>query len=233
MADFQLFDADAVKINRQDTTNMWQGFFHPLRPCSFVDLQVDECNQFVSGDWTETKVGSGTTTISTTKTSTFNTTTSGASGDSNNLQRIAPAGIVAAGRRIFFESLIQVDDATNANFLIGLSVTNTDINTPTTSVLFKKASGGTSYSLLVSNSSTTTTVNSVATAVANVDIKLGFVLTAAGQLDAYVNDVKVVTLTAGNFPALGSVLRQSYQIKAGTAAARTALVAYLATANEK
>lgn len=232
MADNQLIDADSLRINRTDSTNMWQGYLMPVRPGSFFDLQLDEMNQFVAGDWTETKTGTGTTTISTTKVSTFNTTTSGASGDLNNLQRIAPAALVTANKRIFWECLVQLDDATNANFNAGLSVTNTDINTPTTSILFKKASGGTSYSFLVSNASTTTTIAAVATAVANTDIKLGFVFSGGNFVDFYVNDVKGGTVST-NLPAAASVLRHSYQTKAGTAAARTSLMAYMHTVNEK
>lgn len=232
MASSQQLDGDSLIIGRNDSgAGLWQGFANGPRPGVLFSCQLDDCSQFVGGDWTETKVNTGTTTISTTKVSALNTTTSGASGDSNNLQRIAPTAIVAAGKRYWFESTFQVDDATNAQWALGLSVTNTTLGTPTTSILFSKASGGTSVNFVTSNSSTSTTQTGVLTMVAGVDYKFGFIANGASSVDYYINDVKIGTVST-QLPAVGSVLRQSYLIKAGTAAARTALVSTLYSAQE-
>jgi hypothetical protein len=234
MATQQLIDGYQLVIAKSDanpdgSAEMWNGAWIDAKP-SVMGQYMEDCDKFAAGDWTETKTGTGTTVVSTTVSSAFNTTTSGASGDLNNLQKVGPSVTVTAGKRYWFECLCQVDDASLANFNIGLSITNTDINTPTTSITFKKPSGATALNFITANSSTLSTDAGIFTFPTSAYVKLGFkvVMSAAGTgtVDYYVGDVKKGTL-ATNLPAVGQVLRMSYQIKAGSAAARTAIIDYM------
>jgi len=215
-----------------DTLDMWNGYLYG-KPTTHHDF-VEDWDYYVAGNYTVTVVGTGSDALAAsapTVGGVLINTTSGAQNDSRSAQKIGHSYVPTAGTAIWYETRIQVDDATNAAVLVGLISTNT---TPLTSVAdgiyFTKPSGATAFAANSTVGSAVSALSNVGTCVANTYFTLGFKITGTTQVDYYVNGIFVNSLVT---PTTAVPLRVTYQIKAGTAAIRVLSQDYIMVAQNR
>lgn len=194
-------------------------------------LQTD-FDSYASTNYTITKTGTGTNALVAGDGGLLAITNSAASGDLQELQTPVATFSYTPGQRLVFKSLLAIDDATNAEFFIGLQNTNTDATAPTNGTYFHKASGSTNIDFVTVSASTTTTIAAVATMVAAVNTSFGFLYDGKGEIKIYINEVQVndqptiaapLGYTLSNPVSALPVgnLALTVMVKNGTAAART------------
>lgn len=194
---------------------------------------VNDFDNFTAANWTITKTGTGTTAIVAGDGGLLALTNTTASGDLIELQLPFATFSYTAGKRLVFKSLVQVDDATNAEFFIGLQNTNTDATAATDGTYFHKASGATTIDFVTVSGSTVTTISAVATITAATLTSLGFFYDGKGEIKIYVGSNQVSTQPTVN-PPIGYTnsgnpvsalptgnMNITMMVKNGTAAART------------
>lgn len=142
---------------------------------------------FSAANWTITKTGTGTTALVAGDGGLLAITNTTASGDLIEMQNTVATYSYTAGRRLIFKSLLSVDDATNAEFFIGLQNTNTDATAPTDGTYFHKASGSTNIDFVTVSGSTVTTIAAVATMTAATLTGFGFFYDGKSEIKIYVN----------------------------------------------
>lgn len=196
---------------------------------------VNDFDNFTAANWTITKTGTGTTAIIAGDGGLLALTNTAASGDLIELQLPFATYSFTAGRRMIYKALVQVDDATNAEFFLGLQNTNTDATAATDGAYFHKASGGTSIDFVTVSGSTVTTIAAVATMTAATLTSLAFFYDGKSEIRIYYNSNQVSTQPTIAAP-LGYTLNNpttalptgnmniTTMIKNGTAAARTLTV---------
>lgn len=212
-------DSDDLVQGRLDQTpTCWFGFSTGPRPGKYTVYAQDFTN-YVAADQTITLVNSSTPALSTTEVGVLNAVNTGAANDSINSQLVAPVAIATAGKGVFYECRFKVDDATNSIFRVGLSTTNTAMATSLADALvFAKDAATTSVVFITANNSVIATTPSILTCDTAYH-KYGFHLVGTDVCYVFVDDVLKATV---NTPVRAAqALRSSYQIKNGTAAART------------
>lgn len=165
--------------------------------------------------------------------------------DLTSVQLPAASFSFTAGKKSFFLCRLQVDDATNAKFNVGLMNMTATPFAPTDGVFFKKASGATTLVLASLSASAETDIALPAAVYPanNTNIDLGFyvdrnqnVIAFAGSgLVGYVQqNVAALGPTARGAPALTAAnLNFTLAVGAGTAAARTMKVDFAMAAKER
>ena len=171
--------------------------------------------------------------------------TAATAADLTSIQLPAASFSFTAGKKSFFLCRLQVDDATNAEFNVGLMNTTATPFAPTDGLYFKKASGATTLVLASMNGSAETDVAIPAALypAANTNIDLGWYVDrnqhvyafAGNGLVGYVNqNVAALGPNAKGTPALTAAnLNFTLAVGAGTAAARTMKVDFAMTAKER
>ena len=166
---------------------------------------------------------------------------------------LIPATSTTAGKKTAFLTRIQVSDAVNTAFNVGLMNTTATPFAPTDGVYFTKVTGAANNLTLVSNIGSVTTTVAIPTAAYtltnNTYIDLGIYVDAKGNVGAYVGTNMVglspqsgTGSTNANrgtsavlaLPGLTSVvLNPTLAIQSGSATSKTALVDFVLAARER
>lgn len=208
----------------------------------------NDFNAYAAADWTITRVG--TTPTEALQNGSFGElliTNSSASGDSDQLQLKAQTVNILAGKKTWFKARFKTSDATQSNFLIGLSVLNTTLlsaanGTGTTDgIFFNKDAGDTQLDFQCQKDASTGQVRAanIATWDTNYhtvgfefdgvrEVKYFFDGVVLGHLDLWTGPNKVLT---DYIPDAG--LTFSFALKNGDANARTMTVDYIFAAVER
>jgi len=218
MAVSRKIDHELFEVSRADSDqeSMWDGFKFGANMDYFV--YENDFFTYAAGDWTVTETQGGQTQALTDEVG--GVLKCSLVGDSEDdvmgLQLGAESFLPAAGKEIWFECRVKVDEATQSDFLFGLSDTDTAIPgaQPSDGIYFYKADGSTSVGAYCTSSSVSSSEAGVNTYAAAY-VKLGFRVKGVSEVDFWVNDVKVATIE-GSIPT--TELRVSLGIADGDGA---------------
>ena len=93
--------------------------------------------------------------------------------DSSN-QKKGESFLFETGKKLWFDCKLQVNDATNSNFIIGLMITDTTPITTTDTVHFRKINGERAIRLHVQKDGQSTQITTTSLVTDATDIRLGF-----------------------------------------------------------
>lgn len=195
---------------------------------------VKDIDDFVSGpgidtafdnDWTVTRVEAGAGESTVTRTDAVGgallITTDAAENDGVNMQGIGECFELTSDQVLYFGAFgLQVSDATQSDFFIGLAVTDTDIlGGVTDRIGFQKLDGATAVTFMCEKDSTETLSGTLHTLANATPVDLEFFWDGAG-LEVFVNGVSVATPAVTNLPN-DEFLRKSIQFLTGESVAKT------------
>lgn len=226
------FDAYEVTIERRDknldnSAKMWNGYSDGPIQDNYTKVFFDWKDWRGGADWTVTEVGTCTQTLVDIAGGGLALATGGTEDNGISMQWgkgsdgtggewVKPA----AGKNIYFEFKMAIDDATQSDIFIGLSPTDTAITAslPTDVIGFLKADGSTDFTPISRASSSSTTTTSTVTPGTNLTKKYGFKVTGLTSVEFYVDDALVATHTT-NIPT--TEMRPSVEVLTGEANAAT------------
>ena len=225
--------------NPGSLTNMWvdcpaMAYSDP----SVASFFVDDFFRYNSGDWTITTVEAGAGSASEAISSTADKSQNGvllltnddADNDRDELQQLGEAWdleSLTAGKKIWFEVRVQLDEATQNDVAIGLYVTDTNVLAGSVNgVYFRKDDGDANWDFC-SYGSAESEVAGITTAVADTWVILGFYYDGAGTLSPYVDGVAGSTITTGaNIPSTDQ-LTFTLAVQNGEASAHLLYIDYV------
>lgn len=180
--------------------------------------------RYASADWTVTLVGTGTNARVAGNGGLLALTNSAAGADSTSIQRPVAAFRPVTGLPVCGAFRFQVDNAANADVVVGLhNADTTPFSDPTDGLWFKKSAGAT-FSFIVSKASTQSVASAIATPADATFISLEFAYDGVNVFYG-VNGVIVGSLTGVNLPNTVD-LAPSLAVRNNTAVARTLTVDY-------
>ena len=235
MAESSVHIHEAFEVRRasSDQESMWDGIeFGSPAIMSRWAIYQNHFHTYAAGDWTVTETQAGATqALSDAVGGKLLLTNTDTENDVVGMQLGSEAFLPAAGKRVYFEIKFQYSEATQMDWLVGLTDTDTGLPTATVSdgIYFVKDDGDTEIDFGCSSGSSESIEEGVATAADATDIILGFKVTGTGLVEYWVNGVKKGQLTT-NIPT--TELRLSFAIAAGAAAAETMTVDYVVAAQE-
>lgn len=197
---------------------------------------LDETNMDITNNWTstETEAGSGDAAITVhagTVNGILSITNDNANNDAVSLQQKNEIWKLVAGKRMWFEALLNVDDADDCDLMIGLSITDTSPLDATDFVAFKIAEGDASILCKTCKNSTETSTDSGVDAADATNVRLGFFCDGVGKVEFYVNRSLVATHTANIVDDEELALTIHWQN--GKASAQVCLIDYIMVAKER
>lgn len=190
----------------------------------------NDFDTYSSGIWTVTTVGTTpTAALANADGGRLLLTTTAGSGDGIFLQKIGEGFLMEAGKPAGFKTKLQVSNATNATFAVGLQVTDTTPLDVTDGIYFLKAAASTAIQAIVRKNATTGSISNtnIATLANATDITLGWWYDGKNEVRFYVNDAQVATLDGSSAYLPDTTLTPSFGVQAGTAAIVTASYDYI------
>lgn len=227
-----LNDVRRQNENRADLSGLSSGT-EPEQVIDWVDfLRASDFD--TTGDWTVTEVGTGSQAISTTAPNgTLVLTTGTSSGNSEAAQRKQAtwcAGVQDAA--LWFRTRLKVDAApTTVDVFAGLAIADTTPLTAAGRINFRVTSGSAVISCECNDGTTTHSVATPYSLVANTFVELSWRQTL-GSVVFYVNNSQAAVITV-NIPASTLPLAQTLMVKTDSAAARVMTVDSLLTAQDR
>ena len=192
----------------------------------FTSFPVDD----TTGDPTEytttvVEAGTGVTTIAQTDASGGQVliTTAAGENDGGSYQLLGES-FKTSGNELYFGTKIASNEATQSDFLIGLSVTDTALLGGTANgVYFECVDGGTGISAVTESGSTETQTDSLATFADDTFVELEFYYNGS-NVEFFINGSSVATHTA-NIPS--TEMRVSFEFLTGSAVAKTMTIDWI------
>lgn len=215
----RLIKNDTFKINNSES--FWNGyeFGAPDQYAAYVDNFLT----YVASEWTVTETQAGATEVLTDVAGGgILITNSAADDDLVGMQLGAEAFKPAVDKQIWFQIKFQISDATQSDFYVGLSDTDTGLPTlPSDGIGFHKTDGSTTIGFSAISASIASTEANVGTLANATDIILGFKVTGTHSVEAWVNNFKVADIQT-NIPT--TEMRLSFALRNGEGVAKTMTV---------
>ena len=168
----------------------------------FASLPTDVVTTYPTG-WTTTLVDGGidgldSAGLGTTAGGVWKILTNDAENDGQNIQLTGESYLVAAEKPLIFGIKIQVDEATESDFLVGLRITDTTLlGGMTDGIYFRKVDASTDIAFVTEVGSAETESAAVGTLADNTYVTLEFFAESNTSIKAYIDGVLVATHTAG------------------------------------
>ena len=196
------------------------GYPHP----GAYEIYHNEFHLYDASDWTITTVelgaGSATESIATGLDHTLTITNAAGDNDSDFLHFANRQFTLEAGKKCSFECRVQVTDATQTDWLIGLQIADTTPLDAADGIWFQSDDGDANIDCYVAKDSVQSVATAVATAADNVFMALGWYYDGANEITFYKDGQKVASLDATNIPD-DQHIRVSFGIQNGEAAAKS------------
>jgi hypothetical protein len=214
---------------------------HPMGQFGLPDpadwhYYFNDFDVYAAGDWTVTKVGTGTQALAAGNGGLLLSTTTIGAADSVLNQLTVASFAYTAGKKIVFRVRGQVSDATTSAFHAGLIATTTTPLAAVDGLFVYKATAGTSAVLRNTNNSvnTDTTITGF-TAVNATNFDLGFYVDQNGRVVVYdlVNSPLDGPVAAGTVSQRAVNLALSFGITNGAAAAKTMTLDHIVVGVER
>lgn len=197
-----------------------------------VHIFMEDFDYYTAADWTVTEVGVATQALTDGDGGRLLVTNAAADDDSSFNQKVGESYLFETGKKLWFDCLFQVSDATQSDVVIGLQITDTTPLDVTDGVFFLKADGAATVDLLVEKNNTATTTSAVATLVDATDLRLSFFYDGVDSIKIFADGVHVATSVTTNFPD-DENLTIAFGIQNGEASAKTMTVDYIMVAKER
>lgn len=205
--------------------------------------QFEDFDRFTAGDWVITTVGTGTSALTAGDGGLLLLTNSAASGDAKFLQWAGGSGaalpnfLLQSGLRTFFESRFKVDNATLAQYVVGMQVTDTTPLDVTDGIYFlHDTTANANLSFVVGQNATTgrSRTDSVFTVGNDTFLTVSWYWDGINKVQFGVNGLVLgaVTATASTFLP-DTALELSFGVQNGSAVIRTMTMDYLYIAQER
>lgn len=192
----------------------------------------DDFDIYTAADWTVTEVGIATQALTDADGGALLVTNAAADNDSSFSQKVGESFLFTSGKKLFLKARLQVSDATESDFVVGLQITDTTPLAVTDGVYFQKDDGDANLDFHVTKNSTTTSATAVATIADATNLTIAFYYNGSDAMQYYINDVHQGTLATTNLPD-DEVLTVSFGIQNGEAVAKTMTLDYIFVANER
>lgn len=192
----------------------------------------NDFDTYLAGEWVVTETGVATQALTNVDGGRLLITNAAADDDASFSQKVGEGFLFETGKKLWFESLFQVSDATQSDFVMGLQITDTTPIAVSDGVFFRKDDGDANIDFIVVKGSTATTTLAVTTAVDATDIKLGFYFDGVDKISIFVNGVVVGSSVTTNLPD-DEELTVSYGIQNGVAVAKTMTLDYILASKER
>jgi len=195
-------------------------------------IYMEDFDYYTAADWTVTETGVATQVLTDADGGALLITNAAADDDASFSNKVGESFLFATGKKLWFDCLFQVSDATQSDVVIGLQITDTTPLDVTDGVFFLKADGAATIDLLVEKNNTATTTSSVATLVAATNIRLSFFYDGVDKITIFADGVAVAASVTANLPD-DENLTISFGIQNGEAVAKTMTLDYVMVAKER
>jgi len=195
-------------------------------------VYLEDFDYYTAADWTVTETGVATQALTNADGGRLLITNAAADDDASFSQKIGESFLFETGKKLWFDCLFQVSDATQSDVVIGIQITDTTPLAVSDGVYFLKTDGAATIDLVVEKDSTSTTTSSVSTLADATDVRLSFFYDGVSAIKVFANDVHVATSTTTNLPD-DEELTISYGIQNGEASAKTMSIDYILVAKER
>lgn len=201
----------------------------------------NDFDNYVSGNWTVTTVGTGTVALTNLDGGALLITNSAADNDGVQLQKVGESFALTAGKRAIFKARFKVSDATQSDLIMGLCVTDTTLMGSTAGagvtdgIFFSKDDGVATLDVQCQKNASTgqTRAAAVATLADDTFVTVAWAYDGKGEVAYYVNDIQLGTLTGTSAYLPDTTLTVSFGIINGEAVAKTMTVDYVFAAVER
>lgn len=207
--------------------------FGMLDPTKWI-VHFDDFINYVSGDWTETAVGSGTTALGNVNGGALVVTTSGSSGDSRFSQKIGRSFLLSVGKRAFFKGRFKIDNVLTCSMVMGLQNNDTTPEDATDGIYFIKNSSNSIDLVCRKDASTgSKSVTGVATLINDTFIELAWYFDGEDTLYYAVDGVIRGSTSVSTATLPDAQLSMSFGFETNAAATRAGTVDYVFAALER
>lgn len=192
-------------------------------------------NVYAAGDWTVTKIGTGTQALTAGDGGLLLNTNSAGATDSISNQLTVASFAPVAGKRAFFKTRFKLSDVTASQFIIGLVNATTTPLTNTDGIFFQKPAATALVDVYVELDATTgrKTSAGVITLVADTFIELAWAYNGHDSVSFFANDVLITKLDASATYLPNANLAVTFLYANTTAVANTMTLDYIFAARER
>lgn len=193
----------------------------------------DDFDAYLAGDWTVTDVGAATQALADANGGRLLITNAGGGGNSSFLDKVGESFLFETGKKAFFRALIQVNDAVQSDFVVGLQITDPTPLAVTDGVYFRKDDGDALLDFVAIKNSVAVTAAGIATVVDATDLEVAFYWDGISRIWYGVNGSALGYIDPGVSLPDDEVLTVSFGIQNGEAVSKTMLVDYIYAAMER
>lgn len=195
-------------------------------------VYFEDFDYYNAADWTVTENGIATQALTDGDGGRLLITNAAANLNDSSSQKVGESFLFESGKKLWFDCKLQVNDALQSNFIIGLMITDTTPLTATDTVHFRKFDGTTALRFHVEKDGTSNQVISTSTVADNTDVRLSFFYNGVDKVAFFVDGVRIQNLPTTNLPD-DEVLTVTYYIQNGEAAIKTMNLDYIFVAKER
>lgn len=193
---------------------------------------MEDFDYYNAADWTVTEVGVAVQVLDNIDGGNLLLTNAGADDNSNFLQKVGESFLFQTGKKLWFDCLIEVNDAIQSDVVIGLQITDTSPLSVTDGVYFIKADGAATFDFVVVKGGTSTITSAVSTLSSATFKRLSFFYNGIDKITIFDNGVAVAASVTTNLPD-DETLTISFGIQNGEAAIKLMSVDYIMAAKER
>jgi len=204
-------------------------------------VYMEDFDYYVASDWTVTEVGAATQVLLAAagdggRLFIENTPNGPAENDFSLNQKVGSSFTFTLGKKLWFDALFQISDATQSELAFGLQPTNSTGFPSDNSIFFFKDDGVSSISFITQKSGSSSTAVAIIPVTDATDIRLSFFFDGINTLKLFANGTVVRTpgnTSLGTTVPLDVPLRVTFVIKNGEDASKTMTVDYIMVAKER
>jgi hypothetical protein len=227
---------EAVKVDKSNSYKQLQPIWQSTDFVYEMNDFLDETDIDITNNWTstETEAGASDTAITILAGSVngiLSIVNDVNDNDATSLQKKNETWKLVAGKKLWFETLMNVSDADQTDLFVGLSITDTSPLDASDFVGFKLVDGNASILCKTCKNSTETSTDSGVDAEDATNVRLGFFCDGVGKVEFYVNRNLVATHTANIVD--DEELAMSIHYQNGNAATHTLLMDYYMIAKDR
>lgn len=196
----------------------------------------NDFDTYAAGDWTVTEIGAGgTQALTAGDGGLLAITTDALDNDAVQLQTVTAGFLMETGKQAFFKIRFKIAKAVESDFLVGLAGLDTTVFDVTDGIFFQKDDGDANIDIYVKKDSTTgqNVATAIGTIAADTFIELGWYYDGKQTVSAFINDVKVESLSASSTYLPDAALAVTMAYRNGEAGANAMTVDYIFAAKER
>lgn len=218
-------------VTNRSEDDLLGGSLRMLDPTRYHTF-FEDFDYYVADDWTITGTNAGTPALSDGDGGLLAIVNDTADDDGTFLQKVGESFTVESGKRLFFKARLEVLDAEDSDFIVGLAITDSTPLDASDGIFFRKDDGDQNLDIVsVKNS---VAVSSIAATVESGEVfELGFMYDGLGRVYYSFNGTVLGYLEPGASLPDDEVLTITVGIQNGAAAANAMTVDYILAAKER